>query len=219
MPIIPRHTMPLRIWDYQRPNIGTRNTIDQLKVSMTFFLTMPGVPFIYYGDEVGMKYQMNLPNKEGSNERAGTRTPMQWTKGKNAGFSTSEPEKLYFPVDTENGKLTVEAQDGDKKSLLSYTRQLTALRHSSKALDNDGDWKLLNDDAHSYPMVYERTAGDEKYVVVLNPSAKSVAINVVSLGGKYVPVLSTGKVSCKGGKADVAIKAAGVSAAIFKVVK
>ena len=42
-------------------------------VAMTFFLTMPGVPFIYYGDEIGMKYQMNLPNKEGSNERSGTR--------------------------------------------------------------------------------------------------------------------------------------------------
>ena len=56
---------------------------------MTFFLTMPGIPFIYYGDEIGMKFQMNLPNKEGSNERSGTRTPMQWTKGKNAGFSTS----------------------------------------------------------------------------------------------------------------------------------
>ena len=67
--------------DYQRPNIGTRNTPDQLKVAMTFFLTMPGIPFIYYGDEIGMKYQMDLPNKEGSNERSGTRTPMQWTKG------------------------------------------------------------------------------------------------------------------------------------------
>ena len=124
--------------DYQRPNIGTRNTPDQLKVAMTFFLTMPGVPFIYYGDEIGMKYQMNLPNKEGSNERSGTRTPMQWTKGKNAGFSTSAPDKLYFPVDTENGKLTVEAQQGDQNSLLSYTRKLTALRHSAKALDNEG---------------------------------------------------------------------------------
>ena len=93
---------------------------------MTFFLTMPGVPFIYYGDEIGMKYQMNLSNKEGSNERSGTRTPMQWTKGKNAGFSTSAPDKLYFPVDTENGKLTVEAQQGDQNSLLSYTRKLTA---------------------------------------------------------------------------------------------
>ena len=100
------------------------------------------------------------------------RTPMQWTKGKNAGFSTSAPDKLYFPVDTENGKLTVEAQQGDQNSLLSYTRKLTALRHSAKALDNEGDWKLLNRKGQEYPMVYERTLGDEKYVVVVNPGAK-----------------------------------------------
>ena len=203
--------------DYQRPNIGTRNTPDQLKVAMTFFLTMPGIPFIYYGDEIGMKYQMNLPNKEGSNERSGTRTPMQWTKGKNAGFSTSAPDKLYFPVDTENGKLTVEAQQGDPKSLLSYTCNLTALRHSAKALDNEGDWKLLNQKGQEYPMVYERTLGEERYVVVVNPGAKAASLNISSVGGKAVSVLSTGKVVYKSGKKTDVIKASGISAAIFKV--
>lgn len=209
--------IPTANHDFQRPNVGTRNTVDQLKVAMTFFLTMPGVPFIYYGDEIGMKYQMNLPNKEGSNERAGTRTPMQWNKSENAGFSTSSPEKLYLPVDTEKGKLTVEAQDHTKGSLLEYTRQLTKLRHSVKALDNDGDWKLLNGKDQSYPMVYERTAGAEKYVVVLNPSAKSVSINIATLGRKAEPVLASGKVEYKASKAHDTIKAAGVSAAIFKM--
>lgn len=209
--------LPSANHDYQRPNIGTRNTFDQLKVAMTFFLTMPGVPFIYYGDEIGMKYQMDLPNKEGSNERAGTRTPMQWTKGKNAGFSTSDPSALYFPVDTENGKLTVEAQQNVKGSLLEYTRQLTALRHSTKALDNDGDWKLLNSVAHSYPMVYERTAGSERYVVVLNPSGKAANVQIESLSGDPKLVLSSGKVAYKAGKKNDVIKANGISAAVFKL--
>lgn len=209
--------LPSANHDYQRPNIGTRNTFDQLKVAMTFFLTMPGVPFIYYGDEIGMKYQMNLPNKEGSNERAGTRTPMQWTKGKNAGFSTSDPKDLYFPVDTENGKLTVEAQQNVKGSLLEYTRQLTALRHSTKALDNDGGWKLLNSVEHSYPMVYERTAGSERYVVVLNPSGKAADVQIESLSGSPKLVLSSGKVTYKAGKKNDMIKANGISAAVFKL--
>ena len=209
--------LPSANHDYQRPNIGTRNTFDQLKVAMTFFLTMPGVPFIYYGDEIGMKYQMNLPNKEGSNERAGTRTPMQWTKGLNAGFSTSDPKDLYFPVDTENGKLTVEAQQNVKGSLLEYTRQLTALRHSTKALDNDGDWKLLNSVDHSYPMVYERTAGSERYVVVLNPSGKAADVQIESLSGSPKLVLSSGKVTYKAGKKKDTIKANGISAAVFKL--
>lgn len=209
--------LPSANHDYQRPNIGTRNTPDQLKVAMTFFLTMPGVPFIYYGDEIGMKYQMDLPNKEGSNERAGTRTPMQWNKTANAGFSTSSPDKLYLPVDTENGKLTVEAQDNVKGSLLEYTRQLTKLRHSTKALDNDGDWKLLNGKDQSYPMVYERTAGSEKYVVVLNPSGKSASISIATLGKKAESVLTSGKVEYKTSKAHDTIKASGISAAIFKM--
>ena len=210
-------SMPSGNHDFTRLSAGARTSSDQLKVAMTFFLTMPGVPFIYYGDEIGMKYQMNLPNKEGSNERSGTRTPMQWTKGKNAGFSTSAPDKLYFPVDTENGKLTVEAQQGDQNSLLSYTRKLTALRHSAKALDNEGDWKLLNQKGQEYPMVYERTLGEEKYVVVVNPGAKAASLNISSVGGKAVSVLSTGKVVYKSGKKTDVIKASGISAAIFKV--
>ena len=210
-------SMPSGNHDFTRLSAGARTSSDQLKVAMTFFLTMPGVPFIYYGDEIGMKYQMNLPNKEGSNERSGTRTPMQWTKGKNAGFSTSAPDKLYFPVDTENGKLTVEAQQGDQNSLLSYTRKLTALRHSAKALDNEGDWKLLNQKGQEYPMVFERTLGEEKYVVVVNPGAKAASLNISSVGGKAVSVLSTGKVVYKSGKKTDVIKASGISAAIFKV--
>lgn len=128
--------------DYQRPNIGTRNTPDQLKVAMTFFLTMPGVPFIYYGDEIGMKYEMNLPSKEGSNERAGTRTPMQWAPGATAGFSTCTPNKLYLPVATDGGKITVASEEKDPNSMLNYTRRLIELRHATPALETSPTGRL-----------------------------------------------------------------------------
>ena len=62
--------IPTANHDFQRPHVADRHTMDQLKVAMTFFLSMPGVPFIYYGDEIGMKYQVGLPSKEGSNERS-----------------------------------------------------------------------------------------------------------------------------------------------------
>ena len=117
----------------------------------------------------------------------------------------------------QDGKLTVEAQDNVKGSLLEYTRQLTKLRHSTKALDNDGDWKLLNGKDQSYPMVYERTAGSEKYVVVLNPSGKSASISIATLGKKAESVLTSGKVEYKTSKAHDTIKASGISAAIFKM--
>ena len=196
--------------DYQRPNVADRNTLEQLKVAMTFFLTMPGVPFIYYGDEIAMKYQMDLPSKEGSNDRAGTRTPMQWKNNQTAGFSTCTPDKLYFPVDTEKGRLTVENQEDDPNSMLNFVRHLTALRHASKALGNDGDWQLLSDVSQPYPMVYQRTFGNETYIIALNPSGKKVSASL-SIGPAQ-PVMLSGKASLNKNK----ISLHAFTAAIYK---
>ena len=116
-----------------------------------------------------MKYQMDLPSKEGSNDRAGTRTPMQWKNDQTAGFSTCTPDKLYFPVDTENGKLTVETQENDPNSMLNFVRELTALRHSSKALGNDGDWQLLsNSIGKAQPVMVSGKASLNKNKISLN---------------------------------------------------
>ena len=58
---------------------------------------MPGVPFIYYGDEIGMRY-LDVPTHEGGYHRTGSRTPMQWDAAQpNFGFSTADPESLYLP--------------------------------------------------------------------------------------------------------------------------
>ena len=203
--------IPTANHDFQRPHVADRHTMDQLKVAMTFFLSMPGVPFIYYGDEIGMKYQVGLPSKEGSNERSGSRTPMQWSKGETAGFSTVSPRQLYLPVDTEGGALTVEEQDGVEGSLLEFTRELTTLRHTTRALGNGADWRLLSDVRKAYPMVYERSDGKECCIVVLNPSGKKVTATIPMLDGKYKNLLHTGKVNIGNGK----VSAEGVSAAIF----
>ena len=220
--------------DYQRPNIGTRNTPDQLKVAMTFFLTMPGVPFIYYGDEIGMKYEMNLPSKEGSNERAGTRTPMQWAPGATAGFSTCAPDKLYLPVATDGGKITVAAEEKDPNSILNYTRRLVKLRHATPALGNLADWKLVSNLKQPYPMVYQRTMGGQTCIVALNPSGKAVKASLPRLGleaptdnsfleqgtvkaGAYKPqmLIATGKAAYKAGKSSDVVSLGPVSAAVF----
>lgn len=206
--------LPTANHDYQRPDIGTRNTFDQLKVAMTFFLTMPGVPFIYYGDEIGMKYQMNLPGKEGSNDRAGTRTPMQWTPGPTAGFSSCSPAQLYFPVATENGRLTVSAQEKDRNSLLNFTRELIRLRHSAQALNNDGSWKLVSDVNQPYPMVYKRFADGRTYVVALNPGARKVCAKITHLGKGIIRLVS-GRANYKSGKRFDVVRMNGISAAVF----
>ena len=211
--------IPTANHDFQRPNIGSRNTMNQLKVVMTFFLTMPGVPFLYYGDEIGMKYQMGIAPKEGSNERAGTRTPMQWDNSVTAGFSTCTPDKLYFPVDTDQGRITVEAQQKDPQSLLQFVRGIIHLRHSSAALRNSGMWALLSDESKPYPMVYSRSSGDETYIVAINPSAQPVKAVIASQGGKAKVAVVTGKVSYKSGSAGDVIKLNGISAVIYRIDK
>lgn len=202
--------------DFQRLRTGRRNDLQQLKVAMTFFLTMPGVPFIYYGDEIGMKYLPGLQPKEGSRKRSGTRTPMQWAAGETAGFSTCTPEKLYFPVDTENGKITVAAEDNDPRSLLNFVRGLIKLRHSSPALNNDGAWQLVSNPSKPYPMVYTRSMNGETYVVALNPSNEKAATAIGHLG-KAVSVSLTGKAKYKSGKTTDNVELSPVSAAVFKI--
>ena len=87
---------------------------------------MPGVPFLYYGDEIGMRYQ-NLPTKEGGYFRTGSRTPMQWSDGVNAGFSTGRSEDLYLPVDPSPDAPNVAAQERDPESLLNRLQRLLHL--------------------------------------------------------------------------------------------
>lgn len=59
---------------------------DELKVAFAFLLSMPGAPFIYYGDEIGMRYVEGLTSVEGGYGRTGSRTPMQWDDSLSAGF-------------------------------------------------------------------------------------------------------------------------------------
>lgn len=69
---------------------------DELKIAFAFLLSMPGAPFIYYGDEIGMRYVENLVSVEGGYGRTGSRSPMQWDSSVNYGFSTASAENLYI---------------------------------------------------------------------------------------------------------------------------
>ena len=135
---------------------------------------------------------------------------VQWKNDQTAGFSTCTPDNLYFPVDTENGRLTVETQEDDPNSMLNFVRRLTALRHSSKALGNDGDWQLLSNVSQPYPMIYQRTSAGETYVIALNPSGKKVSASLSI--GKDQPVMVSGK--CHLNKNKITLNA--FTAAIYK---
>ena len=204
--------------DINRLNSEGRDTPAEIKTFMTFLLTMPCVPFIHYGDEIMMRNVKGLPSVEGSREeRSGTRTPMQWDNSTNAGFSSATSEKLYLPVFTDNGKLTVEAQEKDPNSVLNFTRRMIQVRHDNPALANDGDWTTISDPDKPYPWVYSRSANGETFIVALNPgkSKVSTTVNIDGVKG-LTPVIVNGNANAKIGKKGITLNLGGISSAIFK---
>ena len=143
-------------------------------MAFTFLLSMPGAPFLYYGDEIGMRYLRDLPSKEGGYSRTGARTPMQWDRTANAGFSSAAPEKLYLPMDPAGDRPTVEAQMTDPDSLYQEVRHLIEVRRANPALGNLGKLRFVYAPENACPLVYLREGEGERVLVILNPSEKTV---------------------------------------------
>jgi glycosidase len=105
---------------------------DELRLFYLIQMTLPGIPFVYYGDELGMKYQ-KLNSKDGGYHRTGDRTPMKFDHSKNNGFSSSD--NLYLPLSDDN--LNAEDAMNDKNSLLNYIKDLISLRKKHENLFNN----------------------------------------------------------------------------------
>ncbi len=171
-------SIPTGNHDTPRPTWG-RNEQD-VRTIFAMLLTMPGVPFIYYGDEIGMKFLPEVPNKEGGTlgevQRCGSRTPMQWSKEKNAGFSTAPAEKLYLPIDPSELRPDVATEENDPASMLNFTRGLLKLRRDHPALANAADFQPLYVENNKYPFVYLRLAGTERIIVAINPAERACTV-------------------------------------------
>ncbi|MGJ4843694.1 maltose alpha-D-glucosyltransferase [Leifsonia sp. Le1] len=117
-----------------RANIGIRrrlaplldNSRAELELAHALLFSLPGSPFLYYGDEIGMGDNIWLPDRDSS------RTPMQWTPDRNAGFSTADPGKLFLPVVQSlvyhYNQVNVEAQLAQSRSLLHWIRNVIHVR-------------------------------------------------------------------------------------------
>ena len=147
---------------------------DELKVAFAFLLSMPGAPFIYYGDEIGMRYVEGLTSVEGGYSRTGSRSPMQWDDSVNAGFSNASAEKLYIQQDKGADRPTVEKQKEDRGSLYHEIRKLIDVRRAHEALLNKGEINFVYAKPDTYPLAYTRSTEEEKILVVINPSGQKV---------------------------------------------
>ena len=164
---------------------------EELKLAYAFLFTLPGVPFLYYGDEIGMRY-LDLPTKEGGYYRTGSRTPMQWDGTENLGFSSGCADALYLPMDPAEDAPTVAAQQADPDSLLNFTRAVIALRHQEKELQADGEFEPVYSEA-GRPFAYRRG----RLILAVNPAAEDSRIPVDI--GQRKPIFILGQAEHKDG--------------------
>lgn len=158
--------------NHDMPRLAHNRSMDELKCCFAFLLSMSGAPFVYYGDEIGMRYLEGLTSKEGGYDRTGSRSPMQWSKGVNAGFSNAPSELLYVPIDKDENRPDVQSQLADSNSLLNEIKTLISVRMANEALQSDGEIEFIYAQKEKYPLIYARSKGNEKIIVAINPSEK-----------------------------------------------
>ncbi|NTH49215.1 maltose alpha-D-glucosyltransferase [Agrobacterium rhizogenes] len=157
-----------------RLNLGIRRRLsplmdqDRRRVELLhmLLLSLPGSPVLYYGDEIGMGDDVEL------GDRDGVRTPMQWSNGKNGGFSSGSPSGLALPV-IDSARfgfrvINVAAQENDPHSLLNWIRHTLAIRAEHEAFGR-GSIRFLQTD-NSAIIAYLREYRDECLLCVANLS-------------------------------------------------
>ncbi|MBP1545809.1 MAG: glycosylase [Oscillospiraceae bacterium] len=179
-----------------------------LKIAFAFLLSMPGAPFIYYGDEIGMRYVEGLDSVEGGYGRTGSRSPMQWDKTTNAGFSSAPRDRLYIKMDESADRPDAESQMNDKDSLRSEVKRLIGIRNAHKALQTRGEINFVYAEKNEYPLAYLRGCDDEWILVILNPADREVNFEC-----RLTPVEKIysigGDISCNDGRITVPPRFAG----------
>ena len=167
----------------------------QAFLAMTLLLTLRGTPFMYYGEEIGMR-DIHLRRSEildppGKNYwplykgRDGCRSPMQWDELSYAGFSTHKP---WLPVHPNYLQRNVSSQQADPESLFNFTKKLLALRKEIPALCR-GDFVPL--ETSPGMLAYLRGSGEQSVLVAMNFSGRKIAFSMPS--GDWQMLLTTSK--------------------------
>jgi alpha-amylase len=150
--------------------------VEKAKAAAAILLTSPGIPFIYYGEEIGMI---------GSKPDELIRTPMQWSGDEGAGFTDGIP---WEAINKDYTTVNVDAQTGDTSSLLEHYRSLIQLRNAHPALQF-GETFVAESNS-SKLLSYLRTSEDETLLVVINiddaPITNyQISLSTGSLTGNY----------------------------------
>jgi alpha-glucosidase len=170
--------------------------------------TMPGSPYIYYGEELGLR-----PGTQTVVDlRDSARTPMLWSGESGHGFTTATPW-LAFGAEADSTHLA--AQQNEPESMFAYYRDLIGLRRGRDAFAT-GTLKLLDTDTSAL-LVYTRTATDEAYLVAINmdeDEARSTVLRDEDFPSNVPVVL--GKATLSGTKGSLKLTVPAAGGAVFR---
>lgn len=181
-----------------RINIGIRRRLAPLmdngrrriELLHGLLFSLPGSPFLYYGDEIGMGDNIYL------GDRDGVRTPMQWTADRNAGFSQADFARLYFPVNMDPvygyQAVNVEAQQRYDTSLLNWVREMINLRRRHPVFGR-GELNLIKPENRKI-FAFARSYVEETVLCVFNlaQSAQPVELDLTDYEG-FTPIEMMGE--------------------------
>jgi alpha-glucosidase len=164
------HDFPRHISRYARAGDADARA----RVAAVMILTLRGTPFIYYGEEIGMRdAEVPADRKRDPVGRDGCRAPMQWSEARNGGFSTGE--KTWLPCG-DFKTVNVARQTNDPYSMLALYRRLIELRKSTPALV-EGSYREI-DGAPDDCLVFHRDTAAQHLIVALNFTAEPREIDL-----------------------------------------
>jgi glycosidase len=151
-----------RLWDQLKGDTAA------YRMAAASYLLLPGTPFIYYGEEVGMAGVARL---EGD---AQLRTPMSWSAD-GRGFSSGTP---FRPLSDNAASNNVAAALADPQSLLAFYKSLLALRNNLPALARGS---YLAPQVEGQVMAFQRQLGNERVLVLINYGRDAATLRVTGL--------------------------------------
>ncbi len=173
--------------DQDRYLTTLKNNLKKARPAVVLLLTAPGPVFIYYGEEIGMHQPAE---KTGHHS---VRTPMQWgSSAVTAGFTESDTPWTKIQNNADPYNVAYQQQKPD--SLWSFYRELIRLRKDQSELRN-GDYHFHRPDTGA--IIFEKTLGPDKTLVMLNPSNQTIILNDNAILGRYRNLLNGGIVDIK----------------------
>lgn len=180
--------------NHDEPRIVTKLGKKAARTAALLQLTLRGIPFIYYGEELGMK-NMEIPPdkvrdpmavnmKDFNFGRDPERTPMQWNNSEFGGFSSVEP---WLPLEKDFRQRNVESEKEDEKSYFNLYKSIIYLRKTRKSLVSGHHLPL--DFKNQNILGFIRKEGNEKTLIIVNFSADTQIVELPT--GSWKTILST----------------------------